>query len=275
MKLINMCNSNSTRMQFPFEGQLNVNVSIISYLVQWLLFFPTVYVNVLVIQMVKHESLSISLELTWISSTYVISSIFSLVYVGMIKFAFPVSFLIGDWFCQTANVFMSALMVQELVATFTVSLYRYVFIMYREKYATSEKIQKRVTRIIFLSTRFGILLMSAKYIIFNHKYLYVKFWTSVCNGDVLKYTADEIYNSTEIESSKNIIYEYIEKLSYRGTEDNTALFTIFGTVENPALVRFLQLFCVVIDVMIFLTLMNWTEGIMYYRIANFWKGYVY
>ena len=114
--------------------------------------------------------------------------------------------------------------------------------------------------------------MSAKYIIFNHKYLYVKFWTSVCNGDVLKNYTKEIYNSTEIESSKNIIFEYIEKLSYGGTEDNTALFTIFGTIENPALVRFLQLFCFVIDVMIFLTLMNWTEGIMYYRIANFWKG---
>ena len=42
------------------------------------------------------------------------------------------------------------------------------FIMYREKYATSEKIQKRVTRVIFLSTRFAILVMSAKYIIFNH-----------------------------------------------------------------------------------------------------------
>ena len=272
MNVINMCNSNSTRMQCPFEGQLNVNVSIISYLVQWLLFFPTVYVNVLVIRMAKHESLSISLELTWISSTYVISSIFSLVYVGMIKFAFPVSFLIGDWFCQTANVFMSALMVQELIATFTISLYRYVFIMYREKYATSEKIQKRVTRVIFLSTRFAILVMSAKYIIFNHKYLYVKFWTSVCNGDVMKYTTEEIQNSTKIEYSKNVIYEFIEKLSYGGMEDNARLVTIFGNVENPALVLPLQLFCVVIDVMIFLTLVNLIEGIMYYRIAKFWKG---
>ena len=254
------------------ELELSLNVSITFYVIQLFLFFPTIYINMLVFKMANRESLSISLELKAVSIVYILASICSVIYQAIIKFAFPASLLIGDWFCETTNVLMSVVMLQQLVSTFTISLYRYVFIIHREKYTATAKIQKKVTWTIFVGKAIMLLVMTAKYVIFNHKYLFVKFWTSVCNGDVMKYTTEEIQNSTEIEYSKNVMYEFIEKLSYGGMEDNARLVTIFGNVENPALVLPLQLFCVVIDVMIFLTLVNLIEGIMYYRIANFWKG---
>ena len=109
-------------MSYPLrigdERQLNITVSIIFYIIQWLLFFPTLYVNFLVIRMTNRESLSISLELRSISVIYIVSTICGLVYQGMIIFLFPVSLLIGDWFCETTNVFISAVMWYQLFQRF-------------------------------------------------------------------------------------------------------------------------------------------------------------
>ena len=249
------------------ERQLNMNVSIIFYIIQWLLFFPTFYVNFLVIRMTNRESLSINLELRSISIIYIASSICSLIYQGMIKFLFPVSLLIGDWFCQTTNVLMSAVMLQQLIATFTISLYRYVFIIYREKYTATEKIQKKVTWAIFVGKTIMLLVMTAKFVIFNHKYLFVKVFTSVCNGDILRQESEieRIHNLTGIEYFK-------EHLSYDRSGDENSLSTIFGNVENQALVLTLQIFCGIIDLFVVMTCCNLTEGFMYYGIAKFWKG---
>ena len=112
------------------EGGLNSTVSVIFYVLQWLLLFPTLYVNSLVFLMARRESLSISLELMVVSAIYIVVSVCSVLYQGMIKFLFPVSHWIGDWFCETSNVFMSAVMFQQLLYTFTISVYRYVFIIY-------------------------------------------------------------------------------------------------------------------------------------------------
>ena len=264
--------SNITGGEFLVEPHLNMNVSIVSYVIEWLLFFPTMYVNVLVILMAKRESLSISLELKWISSHYIVSSVCSLVYNGMIKFAYPVSSLVGDWFCATANVLMSALMFQDLIATNTISIYRYVFILYREQYTTDEKIKKRVTWTIFFCTRLMILVMTAKHVIFNHEYLFDKYWTGVCYGDVMKADIIELHNSTEVEYTKNVLYEYAQKLSYSHSQDNKSLYTIFGNIDNPFIAFFLQLVCYLVDVFFILTLSNFTEGILYYKIARYWKG---
>ena len=111
------------------EGGLNFTVSIIFYVLQWLLLFPTLYVNSLVFLMAKRESLSISLELMVVSAIYIVVSVCSVVYQGMIKFLFPVSHYIGDWFCETSNVLMSAVMFQQLIFTLSISMYRFVFII--------------------------------------------------------------------------------------------------------------------------------------------------
>ena len=265
---VNMIFNNSDIDEFFMKGELNANVSIVSYILQLLIFFPILYVNILVICMTQRESLSISLELRWISFHCIISSIWSLIYTGMIKFAFPVSSVVGDWFCETANVLMSAMLFQDLIATNTISIYRYMFIIYREKYATSEKIKKRVTWTIFLCTRFMILIMTAKHIIFNHKYLFSKYWTSVCNGDVV---LNGVYNSTEIKYTDNVFHEYGEKLSYVYSTDSKSLVTIFGDIDNKFLTFTLQLFCYIVDLLFVLTLGNLTEAILYYKISKYWK----
>lgn len=266
-----MIYNNSDIDEFFIKGELNANVSIVSYFLQWLIFFPTLYVNILVIHMTKRESLSISLELRWISFHCIVSSIWSLGYTGAIKFAFPVSSLVGDWVCETANVLMSAMLFQDLIATNSISIYRYMFIIYREKYATSEKIKKRVTWTIFLCTRFMILVMTAKHIIFNHKYLFSKYWTSVCNGDVVNPDLNGFDNSTENRYTDNVFHEYAEKLSYKHSTDSKSLVTIFGDIDNKFLTFTLQLFCYIVDLLFALTLGNLTEAILYYKISKYWK----
>ena len=256
-----MNDSNKTEDQFNFEPQLNMNVSILFYVIQWFLFFPTLYVNILVIQMAKKEDLSISLELKVVSTIYIIASVCSVVYQGLIKFAFPVSILIGGWFCQISNVLMAAIMVQQLVFTFTICVYRYIFIIYRETCAETERIKRKVTWAIFVGKWIVLFIITAKYIIFDPKYAFVKFWTSVCNGDVSKINR----NGTVMEYMKYYV-------SFVRAEDDGSMITIFGRVEDPTLAILLQTFCIVADVMIFFTCSNLTEGIMYYRIAKLWKG---
>ena len=247
------------------ERQLNIIVSIIFYIIQWLLFFPTLYVNLLVIRMTNRESLSISLELRSISVIYIVSSICSLIYQGMITFLFPVSLLIGDWFCETSNVFMSAVMVHQLISTFSISIYRYVFIVYGDKYARAPRIQRNATWTIFIGKIVVLFLLTAKYIIFDPKYVFVKFWTGVCNGDILKDDMNGLHNSTVI--------EYIERTNfYVRSEENNSLITVFGNVENEVFGLVLRIICVIITSITILTCSNLTEGILYYRIAKFWKG---
>ena len=247
------------------ERQLNMTVSIIFYIIQWLLFFPTLYVNFLVIRMTNRESLSINLELRSISMIYIASSIFSLIYQGMIKFLFPVSLLIGDWFCQTTNVFMSAVLMQQLFSTFSISIYRYVFIVHGEKYTQTNRIQRNVTWTIFIGKSVVLFFLTAKYIIFDPKYLFVKFWTGVCNGDILKDDMNGMYNSTVIEY-------IVEGFIHVRSEEHYSVMTIFGNVENQFCGIVLRIICVIISLITFLTCSNLTEGIMYYKIAKFWKG---
>ena len=256
-------------MSYPLrigdERQLNITVSIIFYIIQWLLFFPTLYVNFLVIRMANRESLSISLELRSISVIYIVSTICGLVYQGMIIFLFPVSLLIGDWFCETTNVFISAVMWYQLFSTFSISIYRYVFIVHGNKYTRTNRVQRNVTWTIFIGKIVVLFIITAKYVIFDPKYVFVKFWTGVCNGDILKDDMNELHNST--------LFEYIERTHfYVRSEDNNSLITLFGNVENEFFGLVLQLICVIVSLLSFLTCSNLTEGILYYTIAKFWKG---
>ena len=255
IKLMNM----SYPLRIGDERQLNITVSIIFYIIQWLLFFPTLYVNFLVIRMTNRESLSISLELRSISVIYIVSTICGLVYQGMIIFLFPVSLLIGDWFCETTNVFISAVMWYQLFSTFSISIYRYVFIVHGNKYTRTNRVQRNVTWTIFIGKIVVLFIITAKYVIFDPKYVFVKFWTGVCNGDILKDDMNELHNSTVIDF-------------YVRSEDNNSLITLFGNVENEFFGLVLQLICVIVSLLSFLTCSNLTEGILYYTIAKFWKG---
>ena len=69
--MINLNHSNDTKDQINLNGQLNMNVSIVFYVIQWFLLFPTVYVNILVYRMAKKEDLwEIEVEGGYISNRH-------------------------------------------------------------------------------------------------------------------------------------------------------------------------------------------------------------
>ena len=259
--MINMIHNNNTKDEFDLNAQLNINISIVFYVVQWFLLFPTVYVNILVYRMVKKEDLLISLELKVVSVVYITASLCSIVYQAVIILAFPASHLIGNWFCETSNVLMSAVLVQQLILTFTISLHRYVFIIYSDATTKTEKIRKRVTWSIFVVKLIVILLITAKFVIFNEKYAFVKFWTSVCNGNVLNQSAGLVNGTQYMEM-------LFERAFYRIEKDNRTLITLFGAVTGN-LAYALKAFCVIIDVFILVTCSNLLEGLLYYRVAKY------
>ena len=238
---------------FPF----NSSTSIIFYSFRLLMFLPAIYVNILVLLMSKREDLLIASELRMVSMIYICATFLSLIYHGIIEFAFPASITIGDWFCSVSNVFMSAVMFQQLIFTFTITLNRYVFTIYREKATKTERRQKHVIWTISGLKMIVILILTAKFVIFDDEHQYVKYWNSVCNG-----------NMTVDKGQKHILDEM---QTYRHTKDTHALISLFGNIENPTLKYPLQVFCIAADVIFILTSLNLTEGFLQYKISKFMK----
>ena len=166
------------------EFPLNSSTSIIFYCFRLLMFFPTIYVNILVLLMSKRENLLIASELRIVSMIYIWTTFLSLIYHGIVEFAFPASITIGDWFCSVSNVFMSAVMFQQLILTFTITLNRYVFTIYREKATKTERRQKHVIWTISVMKMIVIFILTTKFVIFDDEHQYVKYWNSVCNGNM-------------------------------------------------------------------------------------------
>ena len=247
------------------DFQLDLTVSLIFYGIQWFLFLPTIYVNSLVFRMAIRESLAISLELKVVSMIYIIVSVTSLIYMGLIKFAFPVSDMLtlGSWFCQISDILMPAVMCQQLMLTFTVSVYRYVFIIYRESTTSSARRQHQVTWAIFIIKWVVLLILSAKFIIFAENCLWVKIWTRICEGD-LKCQISENQNA-------GIVDDISHKLFYMRTNNNTALYTTLGNVKNDILAYLLQGVCVIVDVISWIVFSNLTEAFLYFKCAQFMK----
>ena len=239
------------------EFPLNSSTSIIFYSFRLLMFFPTIYVNILVLRMSKREDLLIASELQMVSMIYIWTAFLSLIYHGVVEFAFPASIVIGDWFCSLSNVLMSAVMFQQLILTFTITLNRYVFTVFREKTTKTEKRQKRVIWAISVMKMIVILTLTAKFVIFDDEHQYVKYWNSVCNG-----------NMTVDKGQKHILDEM---QTYRQTKDTHALITLFGNIENPSLKYTLQAFCIAADLIFILTCLNLTEGYLQYEISKFMK----
>ena len=251
---------NDTQSIFLRDFQLDFTVSLIFYGIQWLLFLPTIYINSLVFRMAIRESLSISLELKVVSMIYIIVSVVSLIYMGLIKFAFPVSDTLGAWFCQISDILMPAVMCQQLMLTFTVSVYRYVFIIYRESTTSSSRRQRQVTWAIFIIKWIVLLILVTKFIIFTENCLWVKIWTRICEGDL------------KCQITQNQIVEDVShKLFYMRTNNNTALYTTLGNVNNDILAYVLQGFCVIADVLSWIIFTNLTEAFLYYKCLQFMK----
>ena len=101
---------------------------------------------------------------------YIIVSISSVVYQGMINFRFLVFYWIGAWFCETSNVLKFGLMFQQWLFAFSISMYWFVFILLRESTTATKKQRELVARTIFACRWDLLLVISAKFIVCNVKY---------------------------------------------------------------------------------------------------------
>ena len=244
------------------DSQLNTIVSVIYYSTLWVLIFPTLYVNILVLKMLKREkTLSISLELKANAVCNILASIFELAHHGFLNFAFPASVTLGDWYCHTGSVIISLGQWRECIHSLTLSVYRYVFIVHAEKIA--DDMQKhRLTWIIFAIKWTIVTAFAAKLVIFN-KDEFILIWTTVCFGNTM--TQRETPASFT-QSLKGLSERVFYRLTNKGE-----LITVFGVVTGK-LAYPLKAFCVVNDVLVIATCTNILEGLFYSRVSKFMKA---
>ena len=249
---------------FSDEQQLDLTTSIWFYVIQWLLILPTLYLNILVFRMAMRDAVTLSLELKVYSFFNILSSMYILIFMGVIKFAFPASSTVGSWYCHISNIALSLDMWRVTVFSTSVAVHRYIFIMYRETVKASNKREKRVIWTILIAKWLMLLVFTAKFIIFNDKDQFAKVWITVCNGETI--------GSLPTDNSTLSMSQYMAKnLFFVLTEDKSALITSFGDISNGAVAYSLMVFCVVVDVLILATTLNIGEGLMYYRTAKYMK----
>ena len=249
---------------FGVEQQLDLTTSIWFYVIQWLLILPTLYLNILVFRMAMRDAITLSLELKVYSLCNILSSMYILIFMGVIKFAFPASSTVGSWYCHISNIALSLDMWRVTVFSTSVAVHRYIFIMYRETVKASNKREKRVIWTILIAKWLMLLVFTAKFIIFNDKDQFAKVWITVCNGETI--------GSLPTNNSTLSMSQYMAKnLFFVLTEDKSALITSFGDLSNGAVAYGLMVFCVVVDVLILATTLNIGEGLMYYRTAKYMK----
>ena len=244
------------------QSTLHLTVSVIFYVIQCVLLPLTLYVNILVLRMLKRENLFVSMEIKIYCIYNIIESIIGLVHHGILKFAFPASVHIGPWYCHAFSVIMTIGTYRVLIHSLTLSVYRYIYIIYREK-LTTEKRRNQVTWLVLLVKWFAIFIFSTKFVIFGIDE-FVLFWTSFCDGSYINPPTKQANSST---------LEYVgEHIFYRlSKDDDRAIITIFGNVHG-GLVYVLQAYCVIVDVFIMITCFNLMEGFLYSKIAKYMKS---
>ena len=240
---------------------LDTITSGVFYAIQCLLVIPTIYINILVLRMLKRDKFSIAVELKINSCGNIAVSIMSMVNQGIIKFAFPACQHLGSWYCHMSAILMAIGMFREAIHSLTLSIYRYVFIIYRERIQT-EKDRIRVSWLIFYIKWIAVITFALKVFIFN-KDEFAMYFSSLCKG-IIEKESGGVSNQT--------VLEFLEERSfYRvSQEDSTVLITNFGNVNgNFAIV--LKSFCVIVDILILGATLNLLEGFLYSRIAKFMK----
>ena len=249
------------------DQQLDIKVSVLFYSTLWVLILPTIYLNILVLQMLKREELSISLELKIFAITNIIASVYELVHHGILRFAFPASVKIGAWYCHIGSVLMAIEFFRNAIHSLSLSIYRYVFIVHMDKIKT-DKQKQQLTWLIFAVKWTIIMTFTAKIVIFNvdeFSLFWTTFWTTVCNGKVLTQRPNrESANVTQFLKSLS------ERSFYRLTQEKS-LITIFGNIEGNSAYP-LQAFCIVVDILATAICTNILEGIFYHKTAKYMKA---
>ena len=240
------------------ESQFYIKVDILFYVIQCLLFLFTLYINILVHRMAQREKMALSWELKVDSICNIFSSIYYLIYMAIAKFSYPLSEIFGEWSCKVTDVIMSFDLFRTLTITFTIGVYRYIFIVHGEWIGESRK--KRVRRAIFLIKLFFLIIFTSKFVIFNRNNPFIELWNSWCSEGVL--------NTTPKSSNATI---FTMSHIYAETPDRKAMVTLFGLIKNGGLSTCLKLYCILVDVLMFLCILNLTEGVLHYKIGKFLK----
>ena len=246
------------------ESQLyDLKVSILFYAIQCLLFLFTLYINILVYRMAKREKMVLSWELKVDSMCNIYSSIYGLTFMAIAKFSSPPSVIFGEWYCNLSEVIMAFDLFRTLTITFTIGVYRYIFIVRGEWINIYESRKKRVVRAIFGIKLFFLVLFTTKFVIFNRNSPFIEIWNHWCSEGVLHTTRNSA-NATIFRLSH-------EKHFYSVTPDRNAMVTLFGLIKNGGLSTCLKIFCVMVDLIIFLCVLDVTECLLHYKIGKFLK----
>ena len=264
MSSIQMNNTKERQHEYCLEGgeQLNILASSVFYGIQCFLIVPTIFVNILVLRMLKRDQYSISLELKVNSVCNIVVSILSIVNQGLIKFAFPACQHLGSWYCHISTALMCVGMFRETIHSFSLSVYRYVFIVHGEK-ITSDKVKNLVSLWIFSAKWLSVCIFALKVVIFNEDE-FVMYFTSLCRGN----TEQQPRNSPNL-----TVFDWLtERSFYRVTNDEEkALVTNFGIVKGKLGIS-LKAFAIIVDVLILGAILNLLEGFLYSRVAKLMKS---
>ena len=240
------------------EYHLYVKLDFLFYVIQCISFLFTLYFNTLVHRMAQREKMVLSWEFKVDSLCNIFSSIYYLIYMAIAKFSYPLSEIFGEWSCKVTDVIMSFDLFRTLTITFTIGVYRYIFIVHGEWIGESRK--KRVRRAIFLIKLFFLIIFTSKFVIFNRNNPFIELWNSWCSEGVL--------NTTQKSSNATI---FTMSHTYAETPDRKAMVTLFGLIKNGGLSTCLKLYCILVDVLMFLCILNLTEGVLHYKIGKFLK----
>ena len=233
-----------------------MTLSILFYVILWLALLPVLYINILVFRMAKRETMILSWELKVDSICNILSTIHHLFVIGIFKFAIPASVNLSEWYCIVSEIIASFDIFRHLTMTLSIGVYRYIFIMHGA--LMSAKRKKRIKRTLFATKALLLVLFTSKFVIFSGK---GKFWSSVCNKGEPGLTANhEFY-----------LGWFPAEMFYTEPPGQHAIITIFGLVEHGALAVSLQVFCIIVDLLILVSILNVTEGVLHYRIGTFLK----
>ena len=249
------------------EPQLDMKLSIVFYVILWLTFLPVLYINILVYRMSKRESMILSWELKFDSICNMLSTIHHLFFMGIVMFAFPASVNLGEWYCHVSNVIVSLDLFRTMTMTFSIGLHRYIFIVHGENHSATVK--KRIRRTLFATKLAFLVLLTTKFVIFDSK---VKYWNTLCNGSELGLTAYHPEFGLTANHPNVTFFGWLTKeVFYSVHPGENAIVSIFGLIKNGALADSLKVFCVIVDLLIFVSILNVTEALLHYRIGVFLK----
>ena len=235
-----------------------MKLSILFYVTLWLTLLPVLYINVLVYRMTKRETMILSWELKVDSICNMLSTIHHLFLSGTLSFGFRASVIWGEWYYYVSKMIISFDVLRNLTMTFSIGVYRYIFIMHGESMSVERK--KRIKNTLFATKVLFLVLFTSKFVIFGST---EEFWNFFCNENESGLTANDLNTTT--------LGGLTAKWFYTVQPGQNALVTIFGLIENGASAVILKVFCVIVDLLILVSILNVTEGVLHYRIGKFLK----